>query len=469
MNMQLKKNSHLRNGKYTITELLGQGGFGITYLALSRETLEGNIGKFDVEVPVAVKEFFVKDSCTRNEDTASVETPDQNAQQMAALKKQFVKEAQNMSKLNHPHINKVKDVFEENGTVYYVMQYLKGGSLKRLVLEQGALSEQQALVYIRQIASALSYMHDQHICHLDVKPANILLNEHGEAVLIDFGVAKRYEKNGDETTSTPVGVSNGFAPIEQYQESLHEFSPCTDVYGLSATLLFLLTGTTPPDAYTVLERGLGRRPDTISEQTWLAIVQGMQPVRGQRPATISEFLSILDGQWNPVTDDTTQAVSSPVSTPRSFRQLKRVALFLLSALTLLLLFTTIAHLTRDRHETVTDQACNDRNGEQYLYSGQWLDGKPDGKGKAVYSDGRHYEGRFKKGMKKDTSASFTDRKGSVFTGTYDADTLVTGKLVIVGGHFVFEGTFSQDKPYNGTWRDQDNQPIVKVVNGIEEN
>ena len=93
----------------------------------------------------------------------------------------------------------------------------------------------------------------------------------------------------------------------------------------------------------------------------------------------------------------------------------------------------------------------------------------DGKGKAVYSDGRHYEGRFKKGMKKDTSASFTDRKGSVFTGTYDADTLVTGKLVIVGGHFVFEGTFSQDKPYNGTWRDQDNQPIVKVVNGIEEN
>ena len=366
MNMQLKKNSHLRNGKYTITELLGQGGFGITYLALSRETLEGNIGKFDVEVPVAVKEFFVKDSCTRNEDTASVETPDQNAQQMAALKKQFVKEAQNMSKLNHPHINKVKDVFEENGTVYYVMQYLKGGSLKRLVLEQGALSEQQALVYIRQIASALSYMHDQHICHLDVKPANILLNEHGEAVLIDFGVAKRYEKNGDETTSTPVGVSNGFAPIEQYQESLHEFSPCTDVYGLSATLLFLLTGTTPPDAYTVLERGLGRRPDTISEQTWLAIVQGMQPVRGQRPATISEFLSILDGQWNPVTDDTTQAVSSPVSTPRSFRQLKRVALFLLSALTLLLLFTAIAHLTRDRHETVTDQACTDRNGEQYL-------------------------------------------------------------------------------------------------------
>lgn len=469
MNMQLKKNSQLRNGKYTITEMLGQGGFGITYLALSRETLEGNIGKFDVEVPVAVKEFFVKDSCTRNEDTASVETPDQNAQQMAALKKQFIKEAQNMSKLNHPHINKVKDVFEENGTVYYVMQYLKGGSLKRMVLNHGALTEQHALVYIRQIASALSYMHAQHLCHLDVKPANILLNEHGEAVLIDFGVAKRYEKNGDETTSTPVGVSSGYAPIEQYQDSLHEFSPATDVYGLSATLYYLLTGTTPPDAYTVLERGLGRRPDTISEPTWLAIVQGMQPVRSQRPASIDEFLSIIDDQWTPPTDDTTQATSVTPARPHDYRRLKKMAMAILGALALLLLITAIGRLTRDRHEAVTDQTCTDRNGEQYLYSGQWLDGRPDGKGKAVYPDGRHYEGRFKKGMKKDTSASFTDRKGSVFTGTYDADTLVTGKLVIVGGHFIYEGTFAHDKPYNGIWRDQDNHPVTQVVNGTEVN
>lgn len=468
--MQLKENSQLRNGKYTITKVIGQGGFGITYLALSQETLEGNIGKFDVEVPVAIKEFFVKDSCVRKEDTTEVVTlTDANDQRIAVLKKQFIKEAENMSRLNHPNINKVKDVFEENGTVYYVMQYLKGGSLKELVEDKGPFSEQKSLVYIRQIADALKYMHRQHLCHLDVKPANIILNEHDEAVLIDFGIAKHYEKKGDETSESAVGVSDGYAPIEQYQSALQEFSPSTDIYGLSATLYFLITGTIPPDAYQVLERGLGRRPESISERTWLAIVQGMQPVRTQRLKSIDEFLSILDDKWSQSATDTTYSTYIPKKQPsRNSNLFKQVFVGFLSALAVVLLVFLIGNLVKDRHEMVESKSYVDSNGEQYQYSGEWLDAKPDGKGKAVYADGRHYEGRFKKGLKHDTDATFTDRKGSVFKGTYKADTIVKGRLQIVGGEYIYEGTFSQDKPYNGVWYDKDNQQIVKVVNGIEE-
>lgn len=469
--MQLKENSLLQNGRYKITKVIGQGGFGITYLALSHETLEGNIGKFDVEVPVAIKEFFVKDSCTRNDNTTDVETiGNQDEQRIAILKKQFIKEAQNMSKLNHPNINKVKDVFEENGTVYYVMQYLKGGSLKELVQEQGTFSEQKAIRYIRQIASALRYMHSQRTCHLDVKPANIMLNEHDEAVLIDFGIAKHYEKNGDETAESTVGVSEGFAPIEQYQSSLQEFSPTTDIYGLAATLYFLIIGTTPPDAYSILERGLGRRPDNISERTWLAIVQGMQPVRTQRVKSIDEFLSILDGIWSKSTADDTSVSYIPKSAEQETynrRHIRNMVIGLLSCLLVGVIVLLIGHLSRDRHEIVENKPYTDRNGEQYQYSGQWLDEKPDGKGKAIYPDGRHYEGRFKKGLKNDKAATFTDRKGSVFTGTYKADTIVKGKIQIAGDDYIFEGTFSQDKPYNGIWYDQDHNQLVKVINGKE--
>jgi len=466
--MQLKENSQLRNGKYRITEVIGQGGFGITYLALSRETIEGNIGKFDVDVPVAIKEFFVKDSCIRNEETASVEAPSQVAQRMSILKKQFIKEARNMSSLDHPNINKVKDVFEENGTIYYVMQYLKGGSLKDQVQHHGAYSEQQALIYIRQIASALSYMHARHICHLDVKPDNIMLNDQHEAVLIDFGIAKHYEKSGEETHSTPMGLSNGYSPIEQYQGSLHDFSPASDIYGLSATLYYLITGTTPPDAYEVLEKGLGKRPDSISEQTWLAIVQGMNPVRNERLKSIDEFLSILNGKWVQTSNDATMVIDAPVDMPKrsGFRQ---AAIGFTSAFVVLMAMLLIGHLLRDKHELVEDMSYTDSHGEQYQYSGEWLNAKPDGIGKAVYADGRIYEGRFKKGLKCDTTATFTDRKGSVFTGTYDADTLVEGRLCIVGGDYIYEGTFSGDKPYNGIWHDKNSRPLVEVVNGEEQN
>ena len=236
----LQPNTTLQGGKYRIERVLGQGGFGITYLAVQTSLLR----------KVAVKEFFMKDFCSRDEATLAMLTSSVgSSKQVEQYRKKFIKEARNLARLNHPNIISVIDVFEENGTVYYAMPYLVGGSLQDYVKTHGTLSEQEAMKYVKQIASALKYMHEeQHICHYDVKPANILLDNKGNAVLIDFGISKNYDAQGQETTTTPIGMSEGYAPIEQYQQNVEEFSPVSDVYALGATLYYLLHGKRPVPA-----------------------------------------------------------------------------------------------------------------------------------------------------------------------------------------------------------------------------
>ena len=286
---------YLQNKKYKIEKIIGQGGFGITYKAIMKETVSGSLGNMEVDVPVAIKEFFMKDTCEREEGTGKITVPSQGSRAVVELyRKKFVKEAKNLAQMNHPHIVKVVDVFEENDTVYYVMQYLSGGSLTDYVKQHGALDEAIAIKYIQQIGSALEYMHQKHICHYDVKPSNILLDDKGGAMLIDFGISKGYTEEGHQTSSTPVGISAGYAPLEQYQQSLQDFSPATDVYGLAATLFYLLTGKNPPEASIVLNEGIGDKPISISDTVWHAIEQGMNPRKKDRVQTVKNYLALLD-------------------------------------------------------------------------------------------------------------------------------------------------------------------------------
>ena len=286
---------YLQNKKYKIEKIIGQGGFGITYKAIMKETVTGSLGNMEVDVPVAIKEFFMKDTCEREEGTGKITVPSQGSRAVVELyRKKFVKEAKNLAQMNHPHIVKVVDVFEENDTVYYVMQYLSGGSLADYVKQHGALDEAIAIKYIQQIGSALEYMHQKHICHYDVKPSNILLDDKGGAILIDFGISKGYTEEGHQTSSTPVGISAGYAPLEQYQQSLQDFSPATDVYGLAATLFYLLTGKNPPEASIVLNEGIGDKSIGISDTVWHAIEQGMNPRKKDRVQTVSEFLKLMN-------------------------------------------------------------------------------------------------------------------------------------------------------------------------------
>ena len=209
-------------------------------------------------------------------------------------KRKFIKEARNLARLSHPNIINVIDVFEENDTVYYVMPYLSGGSLQDYIKSRGAISETEAMKYVRQIAKALKYMHEeQHMCHYDVKPANIMLDDKGDAILIDFGISKGYDEGGHETSTTPVGLSEGYAPIEQYQQGLEEFSPASDIYALGATLYFLLHGKRPLSAIDRVSGTLLSVNSSLSENIKRIIYASMKVSKTERANDVDIFLKGL--------------------------------------------------------------------------------------------------------------------------------------------------------------------------------
>ena len=274
----------LQGGKYRIEKVLGQGGFGITYLA-EQVTLDRY---------VAIKEFFMKESCERDAETSRVSAASTGLLGFVTkFRDKFIREARMIARMDHPNIVKVHDIFEENGTAYYVMENLSGGSLQDLVNKKGKLEEDEALGYIHQVASALDHVHSLHSVHLDVKPSNVLLSSSGKAVLIDFGISKHYDEEGQQTSSTPVGISKGYAPLEQSRSGdVSQFTPATDIYALGATLYCLVTGSAPPEASIIYEDGLGR-PAGISDGVWNAIEKAMQPRRKDRSQSVDEFMALL--------------------------------------------------------------------------------------------------------------------------------------------------------------------------------
>ena len=279
---ELQQGAPLQGGKYIIKRVLGQGGFGITYLA----------EQVSLKREVAVKEFFMRDLCDRDEASGEIKSLSQSsATQVERYRKKFHNEALLLAQLDHPHIISVIDVFEQNGTVYYSMPFLKAGSLKAFVESNGKLSEERALRYISQIASALKYMHEEeHLCHLDVKPANILVDGKDNAVIIDFGISKHYDTEGNETTSTPICLSECFAPIEQYQQMLSEFSPSSDVYSLGATLYYLITGKTPPSALALAQGDYLVFDDSLSSNTRDLVEKAMKVSLRDRLQNVNSFL-----------------------------------------------------------------------------------------------------------------------------------------------------------------------------------
>lgn len=311
-NGTLKSGSQLKNGEYSIVRVLGQGGFGITY-----EGLQNNLKR-----RVAIKEFFMRDSCQRDADSPVVTVPTVNNRELVRkFKKKFIREAQMIASFDSEHIVRIHDVFEQNGTAYYVMEYLPGGSLSDAVKSRGALSESKALDYIRQIADALGYLHEQKTLHFDVKPSNVLLNHKGQIKLIDFGISKHYDEAGSQTSSTPVGLSKGFAPLEQYQQGgdVSRFTPATDIYALGATLYYLLTGTVPPDASDVNEEGLPAMPG-VSRNLVRAIEKAMSPRKKDRPQSVEAFLDSFESR-DSVKSDTEKTTTNIVeSKPKTVQK-----------------------------------------------------------------------------------------------------------------------------------------------------
>lgn len=281
---------HGTHNDYRIERVLGQGSFGITYVANVR--LKGRLGAIESTAMVAIKEFFLRDVSSRN-GLRVFSVSDSTL--CSDYRRDFLREAQNLSRLDNDHIVKVLETIEENDTVYYVMEYLTGGNLDQHILSHGKLSCREVLDIAIQIGEALKCMHAQHMLHLDLKPLNVMRGEDGHIVLIDFGLSKCFGADGQPESSTRIGQgTTGYAPIEQHSfKKADGFMPTLDIYALGATLFKMLTGSVPPEASVVLNEGLP--VDELSSAgvppAIIALVErAMQPLRRMRHQTVSEFI-----------------------------------------------------------------------------------------------------------------------------------------------------------------------------------
>ncbi|MGK7940890.1 MAG: GUN4 domain-containing protein [Crocosphaera sp.] len=265
-----KTGTRLQRGRYEINKVLGYGGSGITYRA--KEHPKGNL--------VAIK---------------TLNSLIQNQEDFSKHQERFIQEAFCLAKCNHPHVIKVHHVCQEGELWCMVMDYVAGGTLRQYVNYKKGLAEAEALKYIQQIGSALTYIHEQGFIHRDVKPGNIMLRKSDmQAILIDFGLAREFVQDKIQTHTN--SRTESFAPLEQY-ELRAKRGAYTDVYALAATLYYVLTLQLPFPA-PFRQQGANLIPPkqhnhNISDPINYAILKGMELRPKNRPQSIEEWLILL--------------------------------------------------------------------------------------------------------------------------------------------------------------------------------
>jgi serine/threonine protein kinase len=282
----------LRQGRYKLDKVIGEGGFAIVY----KGTDSTNIRE------VAIKEMWPERSVRQGSyiTWANSVTPQVKQQQLS----KFQLEANYLSKCVHPNIAKVYEWFEENNTAYIIMEFISGKSLYHIWKGEHPLSEDRVKHYMIQVAEALKVVHSNNLLHRDIKPDNIIIDGQDRAVLIDFGGTREFIAN--QTTNMTQLLTPGYAPLEQYSAKGKRY-PATDIYALSASMYELLTGE-PPAAAT----------DRVSSETLI-------PPRQLRP-NLSPLIEqvILIGMRMKVeerfqkADDFIAALTSKIKTPTSF-------------------------------------------------------------------------------------------------------------------------------------------------------
>lgn len=274
------------HGTYKIESYLASGGFGNTYL----------VKNIEFDETYAIKEFFVKGVCQRDGNSTTISVSNaENTNSFEQQREKFKKEARRLRSLNNPHIVKVYDLFEENGTAYYVMDYVDGENLSaRLKRTNAPLAESEVRNYLNQILDGLEAIHNEGMFHLDIKPANIMVDSHNVVKLIDFGASKQQSAVGGATMSTGISYTNGYAPSEQMAQSYDKFGPWTDFYALGATLYKLLTNQDPPSVSDLSEdetedKHLALPMPNVSEEMKKVVVWMMQVNRLKRPKNVGEI------------------------------------------------------------------------------------------------------------------------------------------------------------------------------------
>lgn len=279
---------HLRpgtvlGGKYAVGAVLGEGGFGITYIGRD----------INLDLRVAIKEYFPSGVVNRS-NTVSSDISAHVGDAQAFFEKgksRFLGEARTLAKFaNEPSIVSVRDFFAENNTAYIVMEYLEGIDLKDYIAQHGKLSFAQTVAMLTPVMNALSKIHAQGLIHRDISPANIMILRDGTVKLLDFGAAR--EVGGADEKSLSILLKPGFAPEEQYRTKGHQ-GPWTDVYALSATMYKMMTGITPVDAMNRIFcddlQPIPALNPTVTAAQDAIIRKGMAVQQGNRYQTVAEL------------------------------------------------------------------------------------------------------------------------------------------------------------------------------------
>jgi serine/threonine protein kinase len=270
---------------YVLDKVLGQGGFGITYLA--RDTYLDQL--------VAIKEYLPIDVAQRDADSTVRPRMAELLTRYRWGLDRFLYEARTLARFDHPNIVRVLSVFEQNGTAYMVMRYEQGVNLSKLLEQRQTLPEQQLLGILLPVLNGLELVHDAKFIHRDIKPDNIHIRTDDSPVLLDFGSAR--QALGQPRTMT-VLVAAGYTPFEQYQSDA--CGPWTDIYSLGATCYRAITGVAPVDALTRVKSALGSLDDPLvparaagrerySDVLLAAVDHALKISEKERPQTIGEW------------------------------------------------------------------------------------------------------------------------------------------------------------------------------------
>ena len=487
----LKVGTVLR-GIYRIESYLSSGGFGNTYVATNIE--------FDERV--AIKEFFMKGVTQRdgNHTTVSVSNAE-NQDSFLEQREKFKKEARRLRKLANPHIVSVHDLFEENGTAYYVMDYIDGENLAERLKRTGKpMTEAEVNEILPQILDALKTVHDAGIWHLDLKPANIMLDKNGQVKIIDFGASKQlHAQKGGATTSTAICYTNGYAPREQMEQNYDKFGPWTDIYSLGATLYILLTNKKHPPLPTDIDDDTSNDkhlalpfPASVSESMKRRVLWMINTNRMQRPQNASTILNEdidedtiieivppklvqpLSNELQPMQKEEVKTITGNNSTKHRNRKgywITSVVAIIVVGLILAISSQKVNKLSVDTeektdtvavldeniayHQTVTSMFYHSALGD-CSYTGEVDDeNKPHGKGVAEWTsgDGLKYDGDWVHGVM-EGQTHYIQRSGDTFVGMFKANKYYKGKYTINSSGDYFEGTFKNGQPDNGDWYDK---------------
>ncbi len=360
----------LLNEKYLLGRVLGQGGFGITYLAF--DTL--------LERKLAVKEYFPRDYCYRDKGDSSISiySGSTRSQYDYGLNK-FLDEAKTLAMFDgHPNIIAVKDFFKVNGTAYLVMNYLEGYTLKQYLQHKNAvLSFKQTLDIMLPVMDALSYVHEEGLLHRDVSPDNIFITSKGTIILLDFGAARH--ALGENAKNLSIILKAGYAPEEQYRSSGKQ-GPWTDIYAVAATMYQVITGQMPPESLDRLDTdhlvSPSRLGADITSPAESALLKALAVKSRDRYQTINDFREAL---WNdtPIqkeieleSDNADESLSEPAIENNSFVDPATADVSMHSIEDLPDIKITIGR-NPDNDFVITDEIVSRFHANIYRYSGKW--------------------------------------------------------------------------------------------------